>query len=137
MHIIKQFIICRFFKFKKAKDIIGHLQVGNYVRYINGNVDLKFIITHIDKDKNEIIARTILKQGYAAPNSISIRTKKDVYSYLINHRNFRTVSVEEEQIIGLADYPYKNFKVVISVYPNAPCYLEKSKKIEKSLLLFF
>ena len=137
MHIIKQCIICRFFKFKKAKDVLGELSIGNYVRYINGNVDLKFIITHIDKDKKEIIARTVLKQGYAAPNSISIQRKKDVYSYLINHRLFNTVSIEEEQIIGLVDYHYKNFKVTISVYPDAPCYLEKSKNIEKSLLLFF
>lgn len=138
MHIIKQFIICRFFKFKKAQDVLGELQVGNYVRYLNGDVDLKFIITHINKDQNEIIARTILKQGYAAPNSISIRTRKDVYSYLINHKKFKVVSIEEEQISGTKlDYPYTNFKVTISVCPEASCYLEKSKNIEKSLLLFF
>lgn len=143
MNLIDKLFIKCFCKSETVENVLEKIQTGDCIWYINGNDDIKFTITHIDKERKEIIAKTSFKNGYSDPKSIAVHNRNDVHTHLNNQQLFKKVVVEEESCNFIIRYdggdeiqPYTNFKTTVVISPNAKGYLLfRASEIRNTLFL--
>ncbi len=136
MNIITRLLIKCFFKLETVQNILEQIQAGDHVRYLNGKDDIKFIITHINKERNEIVAKTNFRKGYSSSKSFVINSIEDVHTYIENMHIFKNVVVEEEICSCNEDYKYSNFKTTATVCNSAKGYFRKVSAVENTLFIF-